>query len=154
MRRGSDKTRAVASLSITEDGNPLYLKLQVIEDLKASTFSEIARNTIAPETIVSIDLFRSYNQLGKEGFTHMPQEFTHRDDPGHLQWLHTSIRNSKAFITGTFHGLNSKHMQAYLDEYCYRFNRRFFEGQLFNKLLNACVSAYTVTYDELIAGLY
>lgn len=152
--RGSDKTKAVASLSITETGNPLYLKMQVVEDLQASTLSEIARNRIAPKTIVSTDLFRSYNQLGKDGYTHFPQEFNFRDDPGHLKWLHRVIGNAKAFIAGTYHGLDSKHMQAYFDEFCYRFNRRHFEGQLFNRLLNACVSACTVTYDELVARLY
>ena len=152
--RGSDKIKAVASLSITETGNPRYLKMHVIEDLKASTLSEIARNTIAPKTIVSTDLIRSYNQLGKDGYIHFSQEFNYREDPGHLKWLHTVIGNAKAFITGTYHGLDAKHMQTYLNEYCYRFNRRHFEGQLFNRLLNACVSACTVTYNELVAGLY
>ena len=152
--RGSDKIKAVASLSITETGSPLYLKMQVVDDLQASTLSAIAGRVITPNTIVSTDLFRSYSQLGKDGYTHFPQEFNHRDDPGHLKWLHTIIGNAKAFITGTYHGLASKHMQAYLDEYCYRFNRRHFEGQLFNRLLNACVSACTVTYDQLVNGLY
>lgn len=152
--RGSDKIKAVASLSITENGSPLYLKMHVVEDLTASTLSEIARNTIAPKSIVSTDLFRSYSQLGKDGYIHFAQEFNHRDDPGHLQWLHTVIGNVKAFINGTYHGLDAKHLQAYLDEFCYRFNRRHFEGQLFNRLLNACASACTVTYDELVAGSY
>ena len=151
--RGSDKIKAVVSLSITETGSPLYLKMQVVEDLQASTLSAIAGRVITPNTIVSTDLFRSYSQLGKNGYTHFPQEFNHRDDPGHLKWLHTIIGNAKAFITGTYHGLASKHMQAYLDEYCYRFNHRHFEGQLFNRLLNACVSAHTVTYDQLVTGL-
>ena len=152
--RGSDKIKVVASLSITEESNPLYLKIKVVEDLKSSTLSEIAQNTIAPKTIVSTDLFRSYNQLDKDGYIHLPQEFNHRDDPEHLKWLHTVIGNAKAFIIGTYHGLDSKHMQSYLDEFCYRFNRRHFEGQLFNRLLNACVSACTVTYDSLVAGVY
>jgi len=34
--------------------------------------------------------------------------------------------------------LVEKHLQAYLDEFCFRFNRRRAEGQLFNRLLNAC----------------
>ncbi|MBW2599720.1 MAG: IS1595 family transposase, partial [Deltaproteobacteria bacterium] len=42
--------------------------------------------------------------------------------------------------------------QSYPDEFCYRFNRRNFKGQLFNRLLNACASTSTVTYDELIAS--
>ena len=151
--RSSDKIKVVAKLSITETVSPLYLKMQVVEDLQASTLSAIADTVITPKTIESTDLFRSYDQLKKDSYTHFLQESNHRDNPGHLKWLHSIIGNAKAFITRTNHGLASKHMQAYLDEYCYRFNRRRFIGPLFNRLLNACVSAYTVTYDQLVTGL-
>jgi hypothetical protein len=30
-------------------------------------------------------------------------------------------------------------LQTYLDEFCYRFNRRFFAKELFGRLLNACL---------------
>jgi hypothetical protein len=42
-----------------------------------------------------------------------------------LKWLHTIISNAKAIIGGVFHGLGTKYMLTYLDEFCYRFNRRF-----------------------------
>jgi len=150
--RGTDKTKVVASLSLNNAGHPLYLKMAVVGDLKASTLSDVARKAIAPETTIFTDLFRSYNQLSKEGYIHLPQEFNCQDNPDHLKWLHTVISNAKAFIAGTYHGLDSKHLQSYLDEFCYRFNRRNFKGQLFNRLLNACASTSTVTYDELIAS--
>ncbi|MHB1256696.1 MAG: IS1595 family transposase, partial [Dethiobacteraceae bacterium] len=41
-------------------------------------------------------------------------------------------------------------LQAYLGEYCYRFNRRMFKGQLFNRLVHCCVTSSVVTYPELI----
>jgi len=84
--------------------------MEVVEDLKASTLSKVARNTIAPKSIVSTDLFRSYGQLGKDGYIHFAQELNHRDEPGPLQWLHTVIGNAKAFIAGTYHGLDSKYL--------------------------------------------
>ena len=60
------------------------------------------------------------------------------------------VGNAKAFIIGTYHGLGAKHLQAYLDEFCFRFNRRHGEGLLFDRLLNACIStSSTVTYEEL-----
>lgn len=43
--------------------------------------------------------------------------------PDHLKWLHTMVSNAKAFIGGTFHGLSPKHLQAYLDEFCFRTNQ-------------------------------
>lgn len=66
-----------------------------------------------------------------------------------LRWVHTLISNAKAFIAGTHHGLDKKHLQAYLEEFCYRFNRRVWQPQLFGRLLSACVSGPIVTYAEL-----
>jgi hypothetical protein len=85
----------------------------------------------------------------KEGYDHQPLEFNAKENPDHLKWLHTMISNAKAFIGGTYHGLASKHLQSYLDEFCFRTNRRRFEGQLFNRLLTACVSTDTITYQKL-----
>jgi hypothetical protein len=34
---------------------------------------------------------------------------------------HTLVSNAKAFISGTYHGFDQKHLQAYLDEYLYGF---------------------------------
>jgi len=60
------------------------------------------------------------------------------------------ISNAKAFILGTFHGIGRKHLQAYLDEFCYRFNRRNWEFQLFDRLATACVASKSVAFSELI----
>lgn len=57
--------------------------------------------------------------------------------------------NVKAFIISTFHGLDCRYLQVYLDEFCYRFNHRFWEAELFNRLLSTCVSARPVTLAEL-----
>jgi hypothetical protein len=66
-----------------------------------------------------------------------------------LDWTHILISNVKAFILGTYHGLAKRHLQAYFDEFCYRFNRRQSINQLYPRLLNACVSASTITWAEL-----
>ncbi len=66
-----------------------------------------------------------------------------------MTWVHTLISNAKTFIEGTYHGLDHKHLQAYLNEFCYRFNRRFWENQLFGRLLNACLATETKTFAEL-----
>ncbi len=45
----------------------------------------------------------------------------------------------KAYLLGTFHGVTGKYLQEYLDEFVYRFNRRFWEPELPMRLLNACM---------------
>ena len=56
-----------------------------------------------------------------------------------LPWVHIAISNLKAFLLGTFHGVTGKYLQEYLDEFCYRFNRRFIEKQIPNRLLNLAI---------------
>lgn len=65
----------------------------------------------------------------------------------YLSSVHLVISLAKRFLLGTYHGaVNRKHLQDYLAEFCYRFNRRNKEKQLANSLLRACVLAKPFTY--------
>lgn len=67
-----------------------------------------------------------------------------------LPWAHRVISNAKAVIHGSHRGVSGKHLQSYLSEICYRFNRRFWEKELFDRLVQACLSTETITYTQLI----
>lgn len=72
------------------------------------------------------------------------QNYEARVTPSHLinewlPWVHIAIGNLKTFLLGTFHGVSGKYLQEYLDEFCYRFNRRFIEKQIPNRLLNLSI---------------
>lgn len=151
--RGTEQTPVLVGVSLDKQGLPLYVKMQVIPDVKGKTLLDFAQSYIQPGSTISSDAYRSYNALAEE-YEHIPLVFNPKENPDHLKWLHTMISNAKAFIGGTFHGLAPKHLQAYLDEFCFRTNRRKFEGQLFNRLLTACVSTNTVTYHQLTAQIY
>ena len=60
------------------------------------------------------------------------------------------IANAKAVFAGPHRGISRKHLQSYLSEVCYRFNRRFWEREAFHRLLYAGASTTTVTRDELM----
>ena len=64
-------------------------------------------------------------------------------------WVHTLIANVKGNIREVYHGVSDKHLPHYLGEFCYRFNRRFWEPQMFNQMITACLNAQTVTFSEL-----
>ena len=53
---------------------------------------------------------------------------------------HSSISNFKRFMIGTFHGVSGARLQEYLDEFVFRFNRRFWEDQLPVRLVEAAVT--------------
>ena len=68
-----------------------------------------------------------------------------------LPWTHKLIANAKAVLNGPHRGVSKKHLQKYLSEICYRFNRRFWERQAFHRLLYACVITDTITRNELMS---
>ena len=60
------------------------------------------------------------------------------------------VSNAKALIGGTFHGLDSKYLQSYLDEFSYRFNRRHMLDQIFDRCIAAMVECPIWTYWDVI----
>ena len=149
--RGTEQTQVLVGLSLNSIGQPLYIKMEIIPDLRGTTISDFAQRTIEEGSVISSDKYRSYNVLTADPkYEHKPKIFNPKEDSEHLKWLHTIISNAKAFVAGTYHGLGTKHLQAYLNEFCYRFNRRMFKGELFNRLVKACVSVSTITYPELV----
>lgn len=148
--RGTDKTPVVFGLSLDEKGRPGYLRAQVCTGVDGDVLAEFAKNCIEPGTLIRSDGLPAYKRLGKEGFLHEAEVFDHKRNPEHLKWLHTLISNVKSFIAGTYHGLDDIHLQAFLDEFCYRFNRRHWIDQLFARTLKACSSANPFTRYALI----
>ena len=67
---------------------------------------------------------------------------------GDLHWLHTALGNLKNLIRGTYHGrcteLQSYLDEFYLDEFCFRFNRRMCAGQNISRLTRAVAASGSV----------
>jgi hypothetical protein len=78
------------------------------------------------------------------------QKYVPKSGDGRLKWLHVIISNIKANIEGAYHGLDGTYLQRYLDEFCYRFNRRHSRKPLFDHLLACSVWAPYKTVVELI----
>jgi len=66
-----------------------------------------------------------------------------------LPWVHITIGNLKTFLPGTYHGVSGKYLQEYLNEFCYRFNRRRMLHELPLRLLNACVEHVPIRHAAL-----
>lgn len=151
--RGTDKTPAIIAVSLDEDGKPEYVKIEVVESVDGATVVKTAQAMAEPGSVIRTDGLPSYRALEKEDYEHQPEVFDPETRPEHLRWLHVIVSNLKAFIAGTYHGLDKKHLQRYFNEFCYRFNRRRFGNQLFNRLLSVCASMKTtITYAQLVAG--
>lgn len=148
--RGTDKTPVIFSLSLNKKGRPGYVCAQVVERVDGETVRQVANSHIAPGCTLRSDCLPAYNSLSADGYQHKPEIFEHNENPEHLKWIHIVISNAKSFIAGTYHGLSNTHLQAFLDEYCFRFNRRKWDGQLFVRTLSACVLAGVFTRRQLV----
>ncbi len=68
-----------------------------------------------------------------------------------LPWSHKIFGNLKSWLRGTFHGVSAKHLQRYLDEYSYRFDRRWRESELFGFVLWRVARGQPLPYRQLVA---
>ena len=148
--RGTDKAPVVVGLSLDKYGNPEFIKAQVLAKVDGESVAEFTEENVKKSSTVSTDGLTIYNKLAKIGFMHEPKKLDPKENPEHLRWLHVVISNLKAFLGGTYHGVPKKHLQAFIDEFCYRFNRRFWQEQLFARTLCACASAAPFTRSVLV----
>jgi len=112
--------------------------MQVTENIKQASVRRFARSAFSKDSVIRSDGYRSYIPA-LESYIHEHKFY----DPnsGLLHWLHIMISNAKAFILGTYHGLRKDSLQSYLDECCFRFNRRSFGGAVLDRLALAIGSS-------------
>ena len=146
--RGTTKSKVLIAVSTDEDKkHAKFLKMKKVKDFNKITVERFVDQHLSSSCIIQTDGLNIYESLSSLVKEH--KKFVIKTGAVPLPWVHTIISNAKAFVSGTFHGLDPKHFQAYLDEFSYRFNRRFWEGQLFNRLLAACLGYPPTTYGEL-----
>lgn len=146
--RGTTKLKVLASVSTdAEKERAGFAKMKVVKKLDEDTVNKFVIENIEPGSKIQTDDLDIYDALANLGMKHEKYPIVSGEKP--LPWVHTIISNAKAFCLGTYHHFVRKHLQSYLDEFCYRFNRRFWENQLFDRLLAACINCETTPYGEL-----
>ncbi len=145
--RGTEKAKVLVAASKTENGKPGYLKMEVVDNLIGETVGDFAKACIVKGSIIQSDAYRSYRKPLADDFDHQFEVYDSNSDT--LKWLHTLVGNAKAFVNGTFHGLGDKYLQSYLDEFCYRFNRKGFRKQIFTRLICAVANSNILGYADL-----
>ena len=131
--------------------------MAVIDDASATTLTEFVRENVAAGAIVHTDAWKSYLSLTTLGYDHRPrnQSAARRrgEDPDEiLPRVHRAIPNLKSWLQGTHRGVSGGHLQVYLDEYTFRFNRRSTPMAAFQTLLGLQSQQQPTTYDQIIAS--
>jgi len=117
-----------------------YLKMQIIEDLEKETINQVVENLVSKESSIDTDGSTSYVELSDYVNEHHSEVIPKENVGQALPWVHIAISNAKRQLLNTFHSVKPEFLQSYLDEFCYKFNRRYFGEALFNRLLIVAVS--------------
>lgn len=140
--RGAGNQGVFVAVAKDEAGRPQYLKMRLTPNVQKMSVQAFVDDSLNPGSTVETDGYKSYRKPLATNYTHQAENFS--PDSDHLKWLHRIIGNAKAFINGTYHGTSTKHLQMYLSEFCYRFNRRGFHGDIFDRLFIAAVERYHI----------
>jgi transposase-like protein len=150
--KGTAKKKVLVGLSLSEDGRPLHIRLQVLPHIDREHIEPAIADRVAPGATIKTDGLRSYLGLGNKGYRHDRIFAAHWSTPEALRWLHTAVSNAKALIGGTYHGLSaadSKHLQTYLHEYAYRYNRRHRPDTILDHCIAAVAACHAWTYWDI-----
>lgn len=128
------------------------VRLRVIPDASSETLMPFIRENIAKGSVIRTDGWRGYSPVGKNGYTH--KVLTDETSAGvaeQMAHIHRVFSNLKTWLLGTHHGVSAKHLQAYLNEFTFRFNRRLSPFQSFQSVLGIGSHVSGPEYEQLYA---
>jgi hypothetical protein len=126
---------------------PGRARLAVIEDYSAASLGGFVKAAIAGGSTAVSDGWSGYATL--TDVKHDPKVVGPMAAHLVLPWVHRVFANAKRWALGVYHGLRPQHLQAYLDEYAFRFNRRHTPAAAFERLLGLAVTLQPVSYQML-----
>ncbi len=152
-RSHQGKLLVAGAVEVDQRGRPGRLRLARIEDYSAKSLHLFVERSLAPTTIARTDGWSGYQGVGDiiPGLNHQPHTIGPMAAHIVLPWVHRAFSNLKTWGLGVYHGLRAKHLQTYLDEFVFRFNRRRNRHSAFKTILAIAVSKSPMTYNMLIS---
>mgnify|MGYP002140100049 FL=1 len=130
------------------------LRMQIVPNRGANALRGFVIGAVKPGCMVVTDGWNGYVKLPDCGYDHLPA--AEAGDPqvaeDYLPIVHLIFSNLKSWLRGCHHGVSPQHMQAYLNEFTFRFNRRFYPFNAFRSLLGIGGETASPTYAELYSG--
>jgi transposase len=137
-RPGKDSPKTPV-FGMCERGGRVIAK--VTPDVKAKTLFPIVHERVLPQSTVYTDEYPVYDRLANETNGYVHKRVQHQQNVYVMGEAHTNSIEGfwslvKRGIGGVYHSVSRKYLQSYLDEYAWRFNRRFAEEPMFVSLLD------------------
>ena len=151
-RSHDGKLLIAGAVEVVDQGplaGPGRVRLAAIEDFSAKSLHGFMGANLAARSIAKTDGWPAYP--GAPQVSHEPHVVGAMAAHVVLPWIHRVFANFKTWALGVYHGLRAKHLQAYLDEFVFRFNRRHTRHAAFRSLLGIGARTKPVTYKMLIS---
>lgn len=155
--RGAVKTLVVIAVEIKRPKGFGRVRMRHIPVVSAAHLLPFVSDVVSPGAAVLTDGLAAYNGLASRGYIHTKTFLNASDEPAHvlMPGVHRVASLLKRWVLGTHQGsVTSDHLQSYLEEFTFRFNRRTSRsrGLLFRRLMEQAVVTGPVTEDDVAGG--
>lgn len=118
-----------------------YFKMKKIKNLEARSAEALIKQYIDQDSVLQTDKSTTFSDLGDYIDVHVREISGTEEGKFNLKWVHIAISNLKKHLK-TYHMISERMMQNYLDEFCYKLNRRYFGQKLFDRLIISSIYPY------------
>lgn len=157
-RAKGKKALVVVAVEVKDPKGFGRCRMRIIPDASAPTLRTFIVDTVASGSTVVTDGWNGYLGIDKTGYVHDRRSQRAAkalgQDPGKLlPGVHRVASLVKRWLASTHQGaVDTEHLAGYLDEFCFRFNRRTSRsrGLVFLRVLQLAVAHDPVRYRQLI----
>ena len=138
----------VGAVELSPDGQPRRIRMEPIPDGSSKTLHGFIGRAVEPGAHIITDGWLGYENPPAN--TREAKVVTGARAHEILRWVHRVFSNLKRWAKGVFHGLRKRHLQRYLDEFVFRWNRRRHMHSAFDTLLGIGVHLAPATYRDFV----
>ena len=155
--RGTSKSIVLIAVEVKRPKGFGRVRMRHVPDASAASLLPFVGHVVTPAAIVMTDGWKGYNNLSSRGYNHTITIQSASDDPAHVSMpgVHRISSLLKRWLLGTHQGASTpNHLQSYLEEFTFRFNRRNADsrGLVFRRLLEQSVVTDPVTEANVTHG--
>jgi transposase-like protein len=149
------KDKAIVAIAAEKDGRGIgRIRLRRVADVSADSLVAFVQAIAVPGSTINTDGWRGYARLPALGYQHNVTVISAGVDPAHVAMprVHNVASLLKRWLMGTHQGgIQPQHLDYYLDEFTFRFNRRrsHARGLLFYRLLQQAIVVEPAPYHQI-----
>lgn len=138
--RPQDKTPVLGIAQRGQNGSKGKIHAVVVDDVTEAAMIPYAQKKILPGSMIYTDQWGAYRNLENMGYQHSAvrhDQGVYVSGDAHTNTVEGFWSHLKGGVSGVYHGVSSKYLQSYLDEFVFRFNNRDAGGRgLFTAMMD------------------